>query len=540
MKNIYKNIGIFSISLFVAASAVYLYSPVIGSHADTSTSADINLTVGSALALSTSADSLALEANIGDFTHGSLDVDVVTNSQYGYTLTLEDSDNESSLVHSNTSISDKLTSDFEGAKTSTEMDNNTWGFSLNTTDYFFIPTLGNPAALKRTTSAVSGDYDRTNVDFGAKVGNITSGTYTDTVKFTAYVNGVDGNPADETNGSINVSEPGVISNSGDNSDNEYLMDYDSVTGTCSTDKTLHDITTMQRVSTCICENTTKPNSTATRLDWDGSHHGDDSYVPRTKLVDTRDGSTYIVSKLADGNCWMSQSLALELSDGVSIKASNNDGTIATVAPDNTTQTTIDITWEDNDNHWRSYHPIASESYFQNGITMASSPSSTEDDYDTEKAGNYYNWYAATAGSGTSDMVEADAPSSICPRGWRLPGFSGPRSYATMLSAYGIENNQVGAEALRSTPLNYNLSGDYDSWGYMAFQENTGTYWTSRAANTDTNAINFYVNKKNVYFMASTSSRKGYGNPIRCVAIQINQKRAPLRGFFNAKMVRLPC
>ena len=121
MKNLHIKkttmLGVFASSLLVAASAVYIYSPTFGSHAAESKEAEINLTVASALGIRTSADNLNLEANIGDFTHGSIDVDVTTNSQYGYTLTLEDSDNESSLVHTNSSISDKLTSAFAGAKT---------------------------------------------------------------------------------------------------------------------------------------------------------------------------------------------------------------------------------------------------------------------------------------------------------------------------------------------------------------------------------------------------------------------------------------
>ncbi len=269
MKNLHINkttmLGVFASSLLVTASAVYLYSPTFGSHAAESQEAEINLTVSSALSISTSANSLALEASVGDFTHGSIDVDVTTNSQYGYTLTLEDSDNESSLAHANSSIQDKLTSTFSGAKTSAQMDNNTWGFSLNSTDYYLIPTLGNPAALKRTTGVISGSYDRTSVDFGAKVGNIASGTYTDTVKFTAYVNGVDGNPSDGTE----TFEPGVAPET----------------------RTIADIATMQEISAKICANSAQ-HQTAT-------------------LTDTRNNENYTVAKLKDGNCWMTKNLALD-------------------------------------------------------------------------------------------------------------------------------------------------------------------------------------------------------------------------------------
>ena len=35
-------------------------------------------------------------------------------------------------------------------------------------------------------------------------------------------------------------------------------------------------------------------------------------------------------------------------------------------------------------------------------------------------GYYYNWYAATAGTGTCSMSSGNATASICPKGWRLP------------------------------------------------------------------------------------------------------------------------
>ena len=496
MKNLHINkttmLGVFASSLLVSASAIYFYSPTFGSHADTSKSAEVSLTVGSALALSTSADSLALEANIGDFAHGSIDVDIVTNSQYGYTLTLEDSDSESSLVHTNPSISDKLTSEFEGAKTSSVMDNNTWGFSLDTTDYYYIPTLGNPAALKRTTGAVSRDYDRTSVDFGAKVGNITSGTYTDTVKFTAYVNGVDGNPEDGTK----PNEPGTV--------NEPAVG-------------IHSITDMQDITSDICAETTTPNVDATKLDWDGTHHDDKTYVPRVKLTDTRDNKTYLVSKLADGNCWMSQNLALDLTADTAIVISNNDGTTGTWTPTNSTQTTTGITWEQPGTSARSYKPQSGEDYYQAGTTMAGSPSDTGDAYDWEKTGNYYNWYAATAGTGTSTLRSTEAGSSICPKGWRLPPRASNKSFTNLITnTYGLAGAEEETFAIRANPLNFTLSGtySYNSRG-MYSQGVSGFYWSSSADSYATRAYSFFFATFTI--SPNAGANKGSGYSVRCVA-----------------------
>ncbi len=276
-----QKIAIFSSALFVGASAVYVYSPTFGSHAAESKDAEVNLTVNSSLALRTSADELNLEANVGSFVSGTVDVDVITNSQYGYTLTLEDSDDDASMVHTNTSISDTVTSLYAGAKTSSTMTDNTWGFSLDNTNFYMIPTLNNPVALKQTTGAVSGDYDRTPVDFGAKVGmTLTAGAYTDTVKFTAYVNGADNSPA----------EAGV----------ELLQP-----GTPPETRTLKDLSTLQEINTKICANT-PDHETAT-------------------LRDVRDNKMYTTAKLKDGHCWITKNLELSDYDITSADSDVPDG-----------------------------------------------------------------------------------------------------------------------------------------------------------------------------------------------------------------------
>ena len=512
MKNLHTKIGIFASSALIAASAVYFYSPTFGSHAAESQSAEVSLTVASALGISTSADNLNLEANVGSFVHGSINVDVITNSQYGYTLTLEDSDDESSLVHTNTSVSDKLVSDFSGAKTSAAMDDNTWGFSLDESSYYFIPTLGNPVALKRTNAVHSG-YDTTAVDFGAKVGtSLTAGTYKDTVKFTAYVNGVDGNP-DTSNGggsgsggssssSINISEPGVKPAVAD----------------------IHSISNMQDMSSAICAATTTPAITATEIDLDGSYRGNTNYVQRARLTDSRDGKTYLVSKLADGNCWMSQNLELELTAGTPITISNNDGTTSTATPGNTTQTTTGTKWTRGENQWRSYKLPAGQSYFYPGRS-SSTPSGEGYEYDWQKAGLFYNWYAATAGTGTYDMKNgAVAPSSICPAGWKLPAGTGEKSYLNLIgTVYGFDidnGNPTGIAALQSAPFNFNFPGAYRyNYGTTYGQSSNGHYWTSmseRDNDYSDSAVQLSLNSSEID--PDLELDKSYGYTVRCVAI----------------------
>jgi uncharacterized protein (TIGR02145 family) len=195
--SIFGKIGIFSASLLAATSAVYIYSPVIGTHADSSAESDINLTVGDALSLTLDKTALDLSATINTFVSGTINAVVTSNSQYGYTLTLEDKDNNTSMVHTNENVSSVVTSNFDGEKTSATMDNNTWGFSLDSTNFSKIPVNGSPVTLKRTNTVMTAASETTAVDFGAKVGMLTSGVYTDKVVFTAYVNGQDDSGNDD-------------------------------------------------------------------------------------------------------------------------------------------------------------------------------------------------------------------------------------------------------------------------------------------------------------------------------------------------------
>lgn len=83
------------------------------------------------------------------------------------------------------------------------------------------------------------------------------------------------------------------------------------------DVTIFDIKNMQDMTPDICRATTTPSASATSADVDGSHIGDTNFVPETTLIDTRGGGIdgsgeYLVRKLADGNCWMSQNLELDI------------------------------------------------------------------------------------------------------------------------------------------------------------------------------------------------------------------------------------
>ena len=263
MKNLRKPVGVAILSLFVATGIAFLSQPIILTHAETATS-DVNLNIGAVMSLSLDADSLDLSTTPHHFVSGTINATVSTNSQYGYTLTLEDIDANTDLTHTNTAVSDSFSSSFSGSKTSSEMEDNTWGFSLNATDFFKVPANGSPVALKCTTDPMTTANEIIPVTFGAQVGNVVSGAYADSVLFTMYVNGQDGKP---TNPDDPDNPPADPSNPGDSDEEETA--------------------TMQGFQ-CELKNI---GDTAT-------------------LVDSRDGNKYRIERLADGNCWMLDNLRI--------------------------------------------------------------------------------------------------------------------------------------------------------------------------------------------------------------------------------------
>lgn len=172
------------------------------------------------------------------------------------------------------------------------------------------------------------------------------------------------------------------------------------------------------------------------------------------LKDNRDDKTYRIARLKDGNVWMTQNLDLQKEDlleGVSIDNNNTDNPIANfVLPDS--QTSGDESWGNtNDeaatNTTHIYDIDNSTTYY---YCSEYQPWGVCKTYSTDpvpitEIGNYYNWYAATAGTGTYSLSENEtALGSICPSGWRLPGntIDNAADYGNLLSIYGISGGEM--------------------------------------------------------------------------------------------------
>ncbi|MBQ6394607.1 hypothetical protein IJH97_02560, partial [Candidatus Saccharibacteria bacterium] len=132
-------------------------------------------------------------------------------------------------------------------------------------------------------------------------------------------------------------------------------------------------------------------------------------------------------------------------------------------------------------------------------------------------GNYYNWPAATAGSGTADIATdgQNIDDSICPKGWQLPQNSGSKSFNNLIrTIYGISATDTDTSVM-AEPLHFIRSGFY-RWngGTLGRQGTTGYFW-SATAKSDTNA--YYLIFNSGYLVPQSSNNKGYGFTVRCVA-----------------------
>ena len=147
--------------------------------------------------------------------------------------------------------------------------------------------------------------------------------------------------------------------------------------------------------------------------------------------------------------------------------------------------------------------FSSSNYYANQVYYANNTTN----------GAYYSWTAATAGTGTSSVTSGDAPSSVCPKGWKLPPNSGKGSYTNFTSAAGIANSSAGSTKIRSAPYNFPYAG-YVNYSSHSSVSTWGYYWL-RTASSSTYAYYLYFNSS--YVGPADGNSRYLGFSIRCVA-----------------------
>ena len=330
----------------------------------------------------------------GTFSSNTTALSISTNNETGYSLYMATGNGENTLTSQNPGTSDVIAAVNGGDNgvTSAGFGNNTWGYNLSqeavsdATAYKAVPTATGDTAIISTSSPT--EADTYNLTFGTKVDtSLPSGTYSNDV-----VVSVVANPA-------------------------FVPVFDG-------------IQTMQEMTSTICADAAE-NDTA-------------------QLTDTRDGKQYWVTKLADGNCWMTQNLDLDITEsGLSANDTDIDADwiSSNAYPPISTVTSIS-----QDDFYGSYdlgdylqisfggssYDVAgnvsdagflnvsgsewSDTYVANGeiISDWTTADQTNHTYDAHYLiGNYYSWMDATAGTGYG-LTNGNASGSICPKNWHLP------------------------------------------------------------------------------------------------------------------------
>ena len=273
-----------------------------------------------------------------------------------------------------------------------------------------------------------------------------------------------------------------------------------------------------------------------------------------QLIDWRDGKTYWVAKLADGNCWMTQNLELDLG-GRTLTPQDSDvssnwdhdavgGNAYTSAQDGGTVNTIVQSWNLGKYVWKTPNSTdacssdtnlsksSCASYWQDVSswtpmteyrTDGVSYDANTQTYDAHYlAGNYYSYVAATAGSGTSVTTRGDkAPDSICPKGFELPTSystfnSTPGSFYNLLNQYGLTSSPIsGDNNIVKTPLFFVRSGYVSPLDEYLYYAGRGGYHLSSVATSSSYAYNLSFVSNSV--IPSGSTNRYIGLSVRCVA-----------------------
>ena len=209
------------------------------------------------------------------------------------------------------------------------------------------------------------------------------------------------------------------------------------------------------------------------------------------IVDSRDNRTYDISKMEDGNIWMTENLDLGREPLTYDLTSENTNLSTTVTAETF-------------NSWKKTSGSATNDageYISNNGTDAASGTP----YAT-----LYNYYAATAGTISGSTNSNNAEYDICPAGWRLPTGGSAGEFKALHTEYHSSAEMRapvadGGAAFALAGMFSNSSpNDRGSNGY---------YWSS-VRNSDTKMYILYVYTSSIN---STSSYiRSSGLSIRCV------------------------
>ena len=256
-----------------------------------------------------------------------------------------------------------------------------------------------------------------------------------------------------------------------------------------------------------------------------------------ELTDSRDQTTYHVTRLADGNCWMLDNLALDLTkvpdsyngaDKITLDATNTNATDTslgylkgTTTRDPSTDASGKYATAAVANWTTSYSysaPLVNMSY--KDTVPSNAPA---DGQGNNEIGGYYNYCAASAGSycygdGTSAGTSTgNATEDICPKGWRLPGGGSTVNLTATPPTgeyYNLYNGGFGYDTVTNyrNALSLPMAG-YFYYGSPNYQGSRGYWWSSTR---NDNYRMYYLYADTGRISPASYDDRYLGSSIRCV------------------------
>ena len=327
------------------------------------------------------------------------------------------------------------------------------------------------------------------------------------------------------------------------------------------------------VSTITCNSSATTISTAICMqDINDSVINSMTTGTQYQLMDNRDNKLYYIAKMQDGRVWMTQNLDLDLETTpnkvAALTHANTDlgwttnDTSATWTPSAATVTTV-ADWGTNTNTTPvSYNPGdiyyyydktsgtsgTTTTYSGNTASADCNAAHTDGTCDHYHVGNYYNWSAAVASNDTSSITTqyATANDSICPAGWRLPtgrtsttstnpGYYSEINYTWVAEGLGrdyvtgtssavyLPDSANGWKNIRSSNMYMVAAGYKNGTNAPASTTTYGYFWTNTNYSSTSYAYAPYFYSSGLYpaYYNSTSTSRGRGMSVRCVARQSN-------------------
>ncbi len=427
----------------------------------------------------------------GGFSEASGKVSVKGDAYWGYDLSIQAKNGDNAL----TSKEGNTISSITEAKSKAQFPDNAWGYKFgkdnaDTSNDNFQPGPTTKVMLDTTESSGNHDYTFT---IGAKVNAIQpAGNYFNTFTVTATAKTVSYNITYDCRGGNGCSTQSGASTEQSLKLNQPTRDGYRFLGYCTSCNTaaLNEKRCAEKAGTTYHPSDTytlnKAGNTATLYAmWEPTtmqSFGEycsamDIETDALTLKDTRDNKEYTVAKLKDGKCWMTQNLAIGSDKEMTLMPSDTNVT------DNYTL------------------PASSTIGFNN--------SEAQHIYVDPEMGGFYNWMAATAGSGVPSG--GDAPQSICPKGWHLPKGGTNNEFQALFIKY----NSVAEMMDSDNGPRFNLFGYYHNSTKVG--ANTGWYWSSTAANNIITRLSLNAGSINPVY---GDTNIVVGDQVRCVADEL--------------------